>query len=169
LGVTIENGVIAVSKLVEASVAEGVLHEGDIIVTINGDAPKSKEDTRSMLVKALKNTGQATLKVSCIFDAERNSDEPSVMLNSDVLEIAKQQQERLLNAKPELEQAAPRGILGHYTQLSEAKEQKRLNVEQDHQSLMIGMDPVDHPLMHVKSDPNQNQQDNSHSDSQKTI
>ncbi|VDM42295.1 unnamed protein product [Toxocara canis] len=154
LGVCIENGEIYVSKVMAGSIADDLLHEGDIINEIDGVKPTSKENTRNLLISALKKNGKAVLKVRCIMSPEQKNDEPSVMMNSDVLEIAQRQKERLLNTKQESKPAV-RGILGRYTGPSEQREQKRLNVEADHQSLMIGMDPVDHPLVHVKQDPNQ--------------
>uniref|UniRef100_A0A9J2PJE9 PDZ domain-containing protein n=1 Tax=Ascaris lumbricoides TaxID=6252 RepID=A0A9J2PJE9_ASCLU len=151
LGVSSVNDKIRVSKVLRGSVADDLLHEGDIIDEIDGVRPTSKEHTRNLLVGALKKNGQVVLKVTCLLCGEKKGDEPSVMMKSDVLEIAQRQKERLLNLRGE-NKPAIRGILGRYTRPPDQRDDKRLNVETEHHSLMIGMDPVDHPLMHVKQE-----------------
>lgn len=54
LGVSSVNDKIRVSKVLRGSVADDLLHEGDIIDEIDGVRPTSKEHTRNLLVGALK-------------------------------------------------------------------------------------------------------------------
>lgn len=55
-----------------------------------------------MLYDGLIKKSQVVLKVTCLMRAESKGDEPSVVMNGDVLEIARRKKERLLNAKPEV-------------------------------------------------------------------
>lgn len=50
----------------------------------------------------LQKNGQVVLKVTCLLRGEKKGDEPSVMMKSDVLEIAQRQKERLLNLRGEV-------------------------------------------------------------------
>ncbi|MFH4981777.1 hypothetical protein AB6A40_008486 [Gnathostoma spinigerum] len=146
LGIRDCNGQVLVSRIEPNSVASEGLYEGDCIALIDGQPSVNKDETRSLLVSALKRNGKVTVTIyrdeAKVMAAKSKNNMPSVAMNSDVLKIAQRQRAKMKEKK---DVPAPRGILGRRL----SGRPRRMKVEDKHKSMLIGMDPPKRQLKHV--------------------
>uniref|UniRef100_A0A915B7V2 PDZ domain-containing protein n=1 Tax=Parascaris univalens TaxID=6257 RepID=A0A915B7V2_PARUN len=142
---------VIVSRTDPDSVSADLLKEGDTIVEIEGHKTRNKDDARSLLLNSLKKKGKVTLKIlraeskemqKYVSDrvdgskSDRSTNQPSVVMKSDVVEIAQRERRRLL----ERNNPSPlRGILSQRRSPSPL----RAAIDIRHQSTYIGKDDSD--------------------------